>query len=159
MEDVELIVIPTVSKAKISHDLSYPVGAEAISKALDGIPQISLLRLHFHYWSDFSLRRGKYEFLRVEYLSNVTPPEHYPVSPLYQRPPQYQWEILVQPVPRAHRHQIKTYIMDSALAEIKEWLAQRVDFVQNGSDILAFFYDEKLGKFETYQIAHLEPVR
>jgi hypothetical protein len=159
LEDLELVVIPTVSKARISHDLSYPVGAESLSKGLQDVPQISLLRLHFYFWSDNGLRRGKYEFLRVEYLSNVTPPEHYPVSPLYQRPPQYRWEIVVQPVPRVHRHQIKTYIMDSALAEIRDWLAQRGDLVQFGSEILAFFYDEKLEKFETYRVSHLEPMR
>lgn len=159
MEEVELVVIPTVSKAKISHDLSYPVGAESLSKRLQDVPQISLLRLHFHFWSDSGLRWRKYEFLRVEYLSNVTPPKHYPLTPLYQRPPQYQWEIVVQPVPRVHRHQIKTYMMDSALAEINEWLAQRGGLVQYGSEILAFFYDEKLDKFETYRVSHLEPVR
>jgi len=159
LEDVELIVIPTVSKAKISHNLSYPVGAETISKSLQDIPQISLLRLHLYFWSDNHLRRGKYEFLRVEYLSGVTPPEHYPVTPLYKRALQYQWEIVVQAVPRVHRHQIKTYIVDSALAEVKKWLAQRGDLVQNGSDILAFFHDEKLDKFETYRVSHLKPVR
>ena len=159
MEDIELVVIPTMSKAKISRDLSYPVGAEAISRAVEGVPQHSLLRLQFHYWGDNSLRRGEYEFLRVEYLNGVTPPHHYPVTPLYFRPPQYQWEIVVQPVPRVHRHRIKTYILESALGEIREWLVQRGDFVQNGSDILAFFYDEKLDGVKTYRVAQLEPVR
>lgn len=138
MEDVELVVIPTVSKTKISRDLSYPVGAESISKSLWDTFQISLLRLQFYFMFDHDLRRGRYEFLRVEYLNNAQPAENYPVKLLYLRPPQYRWEIVVQPVPRIYKHRIKQYIMDSALAEIKEWLEQRADFVRNGSDILAF---------------------
>ncbi|MGA1982602.1 MAG: hypothetical protein ABSG84_09010 [Acidobacteriaceae bacterium] len=159
MEDVELVVIPTMSKVKISKDLSYPIGAEAISRAVEGVRQFPLLRLRFHYWSDNSFRRGEYEFLRVEYLDGVTPPYHPPVTPLYQRPPQYRWEIVVQPVPRVHRHRIKTYIVESALGAVREWLLQRDDFVQNGSDILAFFYEEKLDEFKTYRVENLEPVR
>jgi hypothetical protein len=159
VEDVELVVIPTVSKAKISRDLSYPIGAEAISKVLQCAHQFSLLRLQFHFWSDNDLRRGKYEFLRVEYLKNVHPVEQYPISRLYQRPPQYQWEIVVQPVPRSKKHQIRTYILDSALDEIKRWLRERGHLDQYGSDIMAFFYDEKLDKFEVLTTSHVEPVR
>jgi len=33
-EDSERIIIPTMSKAKISHDLSWPIGAETVSAAL-----------------------------------------------------------------------------------------------------------------------------
>jgi hypothetical protein len=159
VEDVELVVIPTMSKAKISRDLSYPIGAEGISRAVEGVPQFPLVRLQFHHWSDSHLRRGEYEFLRVEYLNNVFRPDHYPVSPLYQRPPQYQWEIVVQPVPRVHRHRIKRYIVESAFGEIREWLVQRADYAQNGSEVLAFFYEEKLDEFKTYRVGHLEPVR
>jgi hypothetical protein len=159
VDDVELVVIPTMSKAKISRDLSYPIGAEGISRALDGVPQLPLLRLQFYFWSDHSLRRGNYEFLRVEYLNNSTPLDEYPVSDLYKRSPQYRWEIVVQPVPRVHRHRIKTHIIESALSEISEWLVQRADYAQNGSEVLAFFYDEKLDEFKAYRVAHLEPVR
>jgi hypothetical protein len=159
VEETELVVIPTASKAKISHDLSYPIGAEAISKALKDLPQFSSIRLQFYYWSDCFLRRGKYEYLRVEYLNNVSPLDEHPVSRLFQRPPQYQWEIVIQPVPRIHRHQVKTYIAGSVLTEVREWLKQRSNFTQNGSEVLAFFYDEKLDKFETYRVARLEPAR
>ena len=159
MEGLDVAVIPTMSKAKISRDLSYPVGAEAISRAVEGVPQLTLLRLQFYHWSDLHLRWGKYEFMRVEYLNSAMPLDEYPVSRLYKRPTQYQWEIVVQPVPRVHRHRIKTYIVQHALPTVREWLVERCDFVQNGSDVLAFFYDEKLDEFKNYRVAHLEPVR
>jgi hypothetical protein len=159
VEDVELVVVPTISKAKISRDLSYPIGAEAISRAVEGVPQFQLVRLQFYYWSDHSLRRGHYEILRVEYLNNSTPLDEYPVTNLWKRPPQCQWEIVVQPVPRVHRHRIKTYIAESALSEVRGWLIQRDDYVQSGSEVLAFFYDEKLDEFQVRRVARLEPVR
>jgi hypothetical protein len=157
--DVEVAVIPTMSKAKISRDLSYPIGAEAISRAVEEVPQLPLLRLQFYHSSDLHLRWGRYEFLRVEYLNDATPLDEYPVSRLFDRPPQYQWEIVVQPVPRVHRHRIKTYIAESALNEVRGWLMQRVDYVQSGSEVLAFFYDEKLDEFQVRRVARLEPVR
>ena len=138
VEDVELVVIPTMSKAKISRDLSYPIGAEAISRAVERVPQFPLLRLQFYLGSDHFLRRGNYEFLRAEYLNNSTPVDEYPVSHLYKRPPQYQWEIVVQPVPCVHRHRIKTYIVESALGEIREWLVQRAEYGQNGCEVSRF---------------------
>ena len=69
MEETQQIVIPTLSKAKISRYLSYPIGAEHISEALASVPQFAELKLLF-YSSKFHtpLRRGDYEFLRVEYL-------------------------------------------------------------------------------------------
>jgi hypothetical protein len=99
MEDVQPLLIPTLSKTKISRHLSYPVGAEKVSSALASCVQFPLLKLHFYFRFDNSLRRGEYEFLRVEYLDNVRPAQEWPIDTLYQRPPQWRCEIVVQPVP------------------------------------------------------------
>jgi hypothetical protein len=40
-------IIPTRLKAKISHELSFPIGAEKLSSALLGVPQFMKLSLHF----------------------------------------------------------------------------------------------------------------
>jgi hypothetical protein len=159
VEDVQLYTIPTASKAKISHHLSYPIGAEAVSLAVASAVQLPELRLHFYFSSDLWLRRGHYEFLRVEYLNNATPAEEFPVFRLYPRPPQCRWEIVVQPVPRLVRHRVKQYILESALPEIASWLFDRAELAQQGSDILTFFYDEKLEEFQTHPVTSLEPLR
>jgi len=159
VEDVQPYTIPTLSKAKISHHLSYPIGAAAISVALASAPQLAELKLHFYSWSDLWLKSGHYEFLRVEYLNNATPAEEYPIWRLHQRPPQYRWEIVVQPVPRVIRHAIKQYILESALSEIASWLSDRTDLDQQGSDMLTFFYDEKAGEFQIRRLTRLEPLR
>jgi len=159
VEDVQLYTVPTASKAKISHHLSYPIGAAAVSLALASAVQLPELKLHFYFWSDLWLRSRHYEFLRVEYLNNATPAEEFPILRLHKRPPQYRWEIVVQPVPRLIRHRIKQYILESALPEIAGWLSDRAELAQQGSDMLTFFYDEKVEEFQTRPLTRLEPLR
>ena len=159
MEDVQQPIIPTHSRAKISHNLSYPIGAEHISGALASTAQMPALKLHFYSGFDIGLRRGQDEFLRIEYLNDATPAEKWPISSLYKRPPQYRWEIIVQPVPRPLRHRIKQHIIDSALPQIAHWLIERAQLAQRGSDILAFFYDEKAEEFIARHLTNLEPLR
>jgi hypothetical protein len=159
MEDVQPYVIPTLSRAKISHHLSYPIGAAAVSMALASVVQLPEIKLHFYFLHDHWLRRGHYEFLRVEYLNNATPAEEWPIFRLYKRPPQYRWEIVVQPVPRVYRHRINRYILESALPWMGSWLCERAGLSQRGSDILTFFYDEKAEEFESKSLIRLEPLR
>ena len=159
VEKLEPYIIPTLSRAKISHHLSYPVGAAAVSMALSSIAQLPELKLHFYFWSDLALRRGRYEFLRAEYLNNATPAEEWPIGHLYKRPPQYRWEIVVQPVPRVSRNRINKYILESALPCVGSWLSERTGLSQQGSDMLTFFYDEKAEEFESRPLTRLEPLR
>jgi hypothetical protein len=144
MEDIQQVVIPTLSRMRIARNLSYPIGAEAISKALAPVAQLTELKLLF-YSSKFHtpLKSNHYEFLRVEYLNNARSGEKWPIGNLYGRPPQGRWEVTVQPVPRVLRHQISQYIVDSALPKVKQWLIERTQILQQGSDLLAFFYDEE----------------
>jgi hypothetical protein len=160
MEETQQFIIPTLARAKISRHLSSPIGAEPISEALASVPQFSELRLLF-YSSKFHspLRGGDYEFLRVEYLNNAKSGEKWPVANLYGRPPQSRWEIAVQPVPRVSRHRIKQYILDSALLQMRHWLVERAQLLQQGSDLLAFLYDEKTDGCVPRHVTNLEPLR
>lgn len=158
MEEIERIVIPTLSRAKISRNLSYPIGAEDISRAVASTVQLPELKLVF-YPPDVRLRGAHYEFLRVEYLNNSRPAQEWPISELYRRPPEWRWGIVVQPVPRVLRHRIKRYILDTALVQITSWLDDRRELAQQGNDILAFFYDETTEEFSPRQLTRLEPLR
>jgi hypothetical protein len=159
MELDQQFVIPTASRARISHKLSYPVGAERISAVLASVPQLAELRVRFYSGVDFQLRSGHYEFLRVEYLNNTRPSQEWPISELYGRSEQGRWEIVVQPVPHTLRHRVKQYILDSALTQIAQWLTQQKELVQRGNDVLAFFYDEKGEEFVVRRLTRLEPLR
>jgi hypothetical protein len=160
MEGIQEIVIPTLSRVKIARSLSYPIGAEAISSALASVAQLPELKVLF-YSSKFHspLRRSDYEFLRIEYLNNARSGEKWPVGNLYGRPPQSRWEIAVQPVPRILRHQIGQYIVDFALPQMRQWLIERTRLLQQGSDLLAFFYNGETNECTPRQVTNLEPLR
>jgi hypothetical protein len=159
MGETQQGVIPTLSRAKISHDLSYPIGAERISIALASVPQLPELKLHF-LWKHLVRRfHMPMEFLRVEYLNDIAPAAEYPIFDFWARPEQGHWEIIVQPVPRTLRHRVNQYIADSALRQIADWLVERDQLDQRGSDILAFFFDESSEEFATHQLTRLEPLR
>lgn len=130
-----------------------------MSAALSCAVQLPELRLHFYSGFDIGLRSGHYEFLRVEYLKNATSASEWPIAHLYQRPPQFRWEIIVQPVPRLLRNRIKQYILNSALPQIAQWLAERAELFQQGNDMLTFFYDEKMEDFVLRRLTRLEPTR
>jgi len=164
METADKFVIPTLSRAKISHLLSYPIGAERISEALAATPNNHQLKLHFFAGMGDGLRTlglnsgTGYEFLRVEYLNDSVPAEKYPIWHLYPRPEQYRWEIVVQPVPRLDRHKVKCFILESALARVSEWLGERPRQTNRGSEILVFFYEPQEGTFLVQEISNLEPL-
>ena len=152
-------LIPTLSKSKISSHLSYPIGAEAVSAATASASQFAQLQLRFYFLSDDSLRRGHYEFLRAEYRHAERGLNDWTTLHLYRRPPQYRWEIVVQPVPRVFRNRIKQHILDSALPHIASWLSERSQLESQGSDILAFFFDEKTSEVIVRRATKLEPNR
>jgi hypothetical protein len=154
---LEQVAIPTLSKSALTEDLAYPVAANSISHALSSSPMLSELNLRFFFGSDCNLRRGRYEFIRVEYLKDALPAGKYPIAPLLSRPPQCQWEIVVQPVPYMYGAEINRYIVDVALPQIERWLSRRLGLDEKGSEILSFFFNEMEHSFSSETVARLEP--
>ena len=117
MEDVKPIIIPTRFKAKISHELSFPIGAEKISKALSGLPQILDLVLHFKSDRRHNTRLHSYACIRAAQRSRYAE-----LGNKFQDPtglPLFnEWQIEVFPVPRVHRHRIQQQIIACALPEM-----------------------------------------
>jgi hypothetical protein len=156
MEDVKAIVIPTGTKAKISHELSFPIGAEKISMALASTKQLPLLVLHFRADYYYRVRFGHYPFLRVAYSGAKKA-----ISPLSANgiPLFNEWEIAVMPVPRVFRHRIQQYILNVALPQVKQWLDERVHLTHEGNDMLTFFFNEEKEEFVPEQSSHPQPIR
>ncbi len=150
-------IIPTLYKAKISHELSYPIGAERISAALRSAAQFTELQLRFtgHYGDN--LRKGHYWFLSVHFAGKATSAAKFLDS--LGRPLFYEWEIWVQPVPRVLRHKTMQYITASALPHIRTWLEEREHIAQQGRESLQFFYDERTEEFIPKQETSPAPVR
>jgi hypothetical protein len=158
MEDFEPILIPTRFKGKISHELSFPVGAEKLSNALAHSPQYSRLVLHFH--SDFRrrvrlgcypcigvMRASRYADMKNEFLDAAG-------IPLFN-----EWQLDVYPVPRIHRHLIQQHIINRALPEISEWLRKRDEIEHSGEESLKFFFDEEKDEFTPELQTRLQPQR
>jgi hypothetical protein len=156
MEDVKTVIIPTRTKAKVSHELSFPIGAERISMALASVMQLPQLVLHFRSDRWNQVRFGHYPFLSVTYSGKewTNNPVDSSGIPLFNR-----WEIEVNPVPRILRHRIQQYILDSALPQIRQWLDQRADLAHEGSDTLDFFFDEEKEEFVPKLLARPQPLR
>jgi len=154
---LEQVLIPTLSKSTLTEDLAYPVSANSISYALAAIPMLSDLKLRFFFGSDSNLRHGRYEFIRVEYLKDALPAGKYPIAPLLSRPPQSQWELVVQPVPYMYGQEINHYIVNVALPQIERWLSRRKGLDEKGSEILSFFFNEREHSFSSETVARLEP--
>lgn len=111
-------IIPTFTKSKIPHTLSYPVTAKTVSQALADVPQFRNLKLHF-WLNSWELRkhrfRGAYPVIQVEFLHT-----RFPVykSALAER----EWTVTVSAVPRALRHVLHLKIVAEALPAMRAWL-------------------------------------
>jgi hypothetical protein len=157
MEETKPFIIPTRGKGKISHLLSFPIGAKQISIALASSRQLPYLELYFYPEFFNSVRdSSRYLILRVMYSRSAKPAV---VDLLSDFPFRSGWQIGVHPVPRVFRNRIRQYIFDSALPEVNRWLNERAHLVQEGSDILRFYYDEKKEEFVVEHETHLQPLR
>lgn len=141
------LIIPTLRRAKIARNLSYPVGAEQISAALAAAPQFAELRLYFSY----EYQWHGYEFIRAQYSIGGRRLAAGPMLPTF--------EICVRPVPRTSRHRVKEYIVETALPQIAQWLVERATLKQHGTDHLAFSFNEAEEEFLRSSLTRLEPVR
>jgi len=134
------------------------LGAEHISAALASTVQLPRLKLHFYSGFDIGLRRGHYEFLRVEYLNSASPAEKWPISSLWKRPPQCSGRLSCSSSARIPPSDQAVHSGRGAPPD--RGLARRTrSMTQHGSDILAFFYDEKSDEFIARPLTQLEPLR
>lgn len=113
-------LIPTRSRAKLRKGWSYPIGAEAITLALSGIPQWSGFELSFHpgdaRMDEHGRTVAKVWFRRLE-RNHSTP--HF-LSRLYEP----GWGLYVYSVPSPERHAIREQLLASGLPQIRAWLSE-----------------------------------
>jgi hypothetical protein len=164
VEDLQPYTIPTLSKTKISHYLSYPIGVSAVSEALRSAAQLPEMKLHFYFWFDHGLRVGHYELLRVEYLNDATPAEEYPTRRLYTSISVHPNTVGKSLSSRYHESFATKSSATSSNLRFPRLLvgfffSNRAELVQPGSDKLTSFYDEKTGEFQTRPLTQLEPLR
>jgi hypothetical protein len=114
----ELRLIPTTFRHPISKELSYPLGAEIISRALLDAPQFDVLKLTFYgSRTPADLRHrlatsGVTEVLRATYL-----------GPPWRLHTAEEWWLTVYPVPREHKSQARRLLVEQGLSRIRSWLS------------------------------------
>jgi hypothetical protein len=116
-------IFPTASRSKHSHLVSYPVGAEILSRGLYGVPQHNELKCTF---STGSLQRdlGKelIYVMSVGYTKRAR--SHFDSGDAGERGVyDPRWEIWIFTVPLTYRSEIKQALVETGLPSmIKPWL-------------------------------------
>jgi hypothetical protein len=144
-------VFSTQDRAKHSHLLSYPLGAEVLSRALDEVPQHSEITCSFY-------AGNAHQFLER--------PTHLVLSALYRRRARTfndgaesqargvyepRRTITVFAVPRGLRHAIKTALLQDGLPNtVRPWLIENAHVMgQTGMSGLNLEYDTATGTFKS----------
>src|ERR1044071_9842612 len=122
-------MIPTRYKSKLPHTLSYPIGAEAVSESLKGIPQESALTISFYdrptiFASEFQkLRDGKtpYSIFNATFRHiqpGLSASNQFIAEGWYEE----TWELSVYPVPRGLKSVAGQVLLPEGLPQIRKWL-------------------------------------
>ncbi len=124
-------LIPTMYKGNLPYTHSYPIGAEAISTALQNTPQIAQLKLSFSFHPQvtslsFSERAipvmgASYHHFDVRLSSS----NELIKAGRYEE----QWGISVQATLRTQRARVKELLLAEGLPRVAEWLATPRDEV------------------------------
>jgi hypothetical protein len=157
----EQYIFPTLHRDKHSHLVSYPLGAEALSRALDGVPQHAMLTCQFFAGNTH------------QRLDN---PLHLAMAASYQRRQRSfydgqdadargvflpRWTITVFAVPRTLRHAIKTAVHTEGLPSIvRPWLIENASISgRTGNCAINLDYDVAEDKLVATARSAIQPDR
>ncbi len=107
------MLIPTRYKTRLSRDLSFPIGAEALSEHLTGAPHFEEFQISFSdvvsAWKSKFRRMlaegADYEIVRVRFWS--------------------PFEISVYPVQRTLKHAACEALVSHGLAQLRDWMLRQ----------------------------------
>ncbi len=122
-------LIRTTSKFKLPDTLSYPIGAEEISRQLQDVPQFNQLTITFFentglFKSDFMKvikEKKNLTILRADYRPAFSGPS----MPRYDQNKLHgvYWAIYIFPVPRDMRKIVSTELKEHGMKKVFQWLA------------------------------------
>jgi hypothetical protein len=147
MTDTTPHIFPTLSRAKHSHLVSYPIGTEALSRALDGVPQHPMLACDF-YAGNAHQRLDELAplVLQVSYRKQANSFFHGrdAASRGVFEP---RWTINVFAVGRDFRHPVKSLLLAQGLPEmVRPWLIEMASVTgKTGEGCLTLKYDHITG--------------
>jgi hypothetical protein len=122
MAETELHIFPTTIRIKHSQELSYPIGAEALSRSLEEVPQRELITCSFSTGRQHDDGKPQIYVLNVRYQKQARNFYHGKSAEVHGvfEP---RWEITVFSVPRQLRGAIKLLLIEQGLPElVRPWL-------------------------------------
>jgi hypothetical protein len=139
-------IFPTRDRPKHSKLMAYPIGAEALSRALDGVPQHRELSCGFWAGNPHheQHKRALLYFMAVTY-EKVARSFHHSQTSAERGVFDPRWEIQVYAVPVETRAAIKRLLVDDVLPNIVHpWLTQKAALTgRTGGAALILYYDRE----------------
>ena len=158
---MERRVFPTAYRSKHSKAVSFPVGAELLTRALGDVPQAGLITCDFYAGGEQQMMHRKESFLvlQANYLRRARSffdgPDALALGALDPK-----WSISVFAVPLAHRHAIKTALAEALPTIAKDWFMARAAFGNPiGSHALWFNFDVMEQRLIVEEHGSVEPNR
>jgi hypothetical protein len=135
------VVISTAYKDKIGGSFSYPIGAEAITVALGGVPQAAKMTIRF---SGYNLHRTRWHKPYIVAVINYTNTRRTMFTPrAWEIGP--RWDIRIKAVPRQVRHTIQILLKDALAEQARPWLLTHAGAYE-GSIGIDMTYDPSTGE-------------
>jgi hypothetical protein len=148
MRETPAHLFPTSYRLKHSKHVSYPLGAEALSRALDGVPQHELITCDFGPGSlQNDLDKLDFQVLHVIYRKQL--PSFYHTRDAAERGVfEPSWMIRVFAVPVAVRSPIKRLLIEDALPRlVRPWLMEKHHLAgKTGESLLMLGYSRGLAE-------------
>jgi hypothetical protein len=144
-------ILPTAYKAKIPHTLSYPVGAERISEALQDVPQMQTLSISFVYYKQEQRlldRTGLHQVMAALYRKSrpTLSSSNAMIDGGWYRP---KWQITVSPVPREIKHTVMDLLVAEGLPRVRAWLLARGTLIdEEGYQRISLFFSSQSGMLQ-----------
>jgi hypothetical protein len=125
MAETELHIFPTSSRSKHSKEISYPIGTEALSHALDGVPQHDRIICDFYGGRPHDDGKPQIYVLNVRYEKQARRFSH--SGSAFERGAfDPHWKISVFGVPRQLRGAIKLLLLEQGLPDlVRPWLIEK----------------------------------
>ena len=104
-------LIPTTEKEKLPRGFSYPIGAEHLSSALDGVPQYDKFVLVFR-WRD--------EYWASKYMAKLKSGGEVVVLDVNCHAPSYDWRVYVSAIPAEHKSRARLQLNDALFEQLRK---------------------------------------
>jgi hypothetical protein len=161
MAATELHIFPTSYRIKHSKEVSYPIGAEALSRQLAGVPQHDLITCHFLAgYPQYDVGKPQFYVLNVVYEKQARK-FHDSKSALERGVFDPRWYISVFAVPRHLRGAIKLLLIEQAVPDVvRPWLIEKSHLTgRTGGSVLWLEYVRADHVFKSTTREDLAPER